>query len=136
MFNKFKAFCTKPNFGLLLIRVVIGSMFMIHGIPKFLGGFPVLESIGQTMAIFGITAYPVFWGFMAALSEALGGLLMILGWQFRIAMFFLMSVMAVATYSTYLSTHDLHRYGWSLELTAIFLGLMFVGPGRFSIDKS
>jgi len=136
MLNKLRTFFTKPNFGLLVIRVVIGAMFIQHGVTKFLAGKPTLEALGKSMAIFGVGAYPIFWGFLAALAESLGGLLMVLGYHFRVAMFFLTCTMIVATISMYQSTHDILHYGWSLEIGAVFLGLLFVGPGRFSIDKS
>lgn len=136
MLNKLKTFFTKPNFGLLLIRVIVGAAFIHHGTAKFLAGKPVLEGLGKSMAILGVEVYPIFWGFLAALAESLGGLLMVLGYHFRVAMFFLMSTMIVATLVMYQSTHDYSKYGWPLEIGAVFLGLLFVGPGRFSIDKS
>ena len=77
-----KMFCNffaKPNFGLLLLRILLGAMMVMHGVPKFLGGSALLTEIGQKMAVLGITFAPLFWGFCAALLETLGGVLLVLG---------------------------------------------------------
>jgi len=43
--------------------------------------------------------------------------------------------MAVATYTTFNGFGSFMKFAWALEMTAVFLGLIFIGPGKYSIDK-
>src|SRR4029079_10634992 len=91
----------KPDLGLLIIRLVLGVAYATHGVAKFMGGTPVLEKIGGALQVFGITAFPVFFGGLAALCEMFGGCLIFLGYKFRFAAFAIFLVMAVAFYSLF-----------------------------------
>lgn len=127
--------------GLLIIRLGIGLSFLIlHGYPKLMGGTPMWEGIGGSMGNLGINFAPTAFGFMAALTEGLGGLLFAIGLFFRPACIFLFLVMVVAaTYHLSLPAGS-QGAGWgqashAIEVGAVFLGMMFVGPGKYSIDK-
>lgn len=125
----------KPDLGLLVIRLVLGITYAIHGVTKFMAGTPVLEKLGGALQVFGISAFPVFFGGLAALCEMLGGCLIFLGYKFRFAAFAIFLVMAVAFYSHFAASDPFNSYAWALEMSAVFLGLIFIGPGRYSIDK-
>lgn len=125
----------KPNFGLLAIRVIVGAIFMGFGIPKLMNGVSQWTMLGGAMSIFGVTAYPAVFGFVASLSEALGGLLIVLGFQFRVATIALFFTMFVASCFLYTQGHDFMAISRPVELMAVFLGLTFVGPGKYSVDK-
>jgi putative oxidoreductase len=72
---------------------------------------------------------------MAAFAEFGGGMLFILGFLFRPAAILLTINMAVAT-TMHLKNGDAFGvYSHAGELFFVFLGLIFVGPGRFSIDR-
>ena len=71
------------DLGLLIIRLGLGIMFIMHGYPKLTGGPEMWEKIGGAMGNVGINFLPVFWGFLAAFAEAVGGLLFALGLLFR-----------------------------------------------------
>ena len=131
------------DFGLLLLRVSIGGLMIFHGVPKILSGSERWEWLGSQMAIFGITFWPVFWGFMAAFSEVVGGLLLVVGFLVRPACFFLICTMIVAVCHHIvepvkgLSGIENFNYYISnpLSLAFVFLSIMFMGPGRFSVQK-
>ena len=112
---------------------------IMHGVPKFLGGSKVLENVGEAMEVIGIEFYPVFWGFMAAITEVIGGLLIILGFQFRFASFFLFFTMLIATLMHMqddLSIRYINQVvAHPLSLACVFLALIFIGPGRFAISR-
>ena len=123
------------NFGLLLLRVGIGIMFMIHGYPKLIGGPEVWAKIGGVLSTLGIGFAPTLMGFMAAISEFIGGLLLILGLFTRPACFFLFSTMVVAT-SMHINNGDsFGRYSHALEAVILFLSFIFIGPGEISLDE-
>lgn len=122
------------HFGLLALRVGLGVMFIIHGSGKIFGGPEKWAQVGQAISLWGIHFFPTFWGFMAAFAEFGGGILLILGFLFRPAALMLTITMAVAT-TMHLSRGD--GFGdWShaAELGIVFLGLVFVGPGKISLD--
>ncbi len=67
------------NEGLLVLRIGIGIMFMLHGFPKLTGGPEAWTKVGGALSAIGINSAHTFMGFMAAISEFGGGLLLLLG---------------------------------------------------------
>ncbi|WOO42383.1 DoxX family protein [Rubellicoccus peritrichatus] len=137
MLSTVSKFLDKPDFGFLIIRVIVGVIFVAAGIGKFLGGSETLEGVGQAMSIVGISFAPLFWGFLAALVETVGGLLLIVGFLFRGSAFFLLGTMIVAT-AVKVSTGDdfVKDIGYPLAMAAVTAGLLFTGPGKIAIQKS
>ncbi|MFD1185762.1 DoxX family protein [Pontibacter rugosus] len=122
------------HFGLLLLRVGIGIMFILHGWPKLAGGPERWEMIGQSMQSLGIDFAPTFWGFMAGFAEAAGGLLLALGLLFRPACFLLVLTMLVATTKHATAGDGFAGYSHALEAGILFFSLLFIGPGKYSLD--
>lgn len=127
------------DIGLLIIRLGIGaSTLVFHGYGKITGGAALWEKLGSNMKTFGIDLYPVFWGFMAAFSESICSALIIMGLFFRPATVLLSITMIVAV-STHLTLPaGADGAGWTaashaLELLAIYVGLFFVGPGKYRL---
>jgi putative oxidoreductase len=88
------------DIGLLLLRIDIGAMFIYHGLPKIFGGPQMWVKVGMmAMPGLGIKFAPAFWGFMAGISEFVGGILIIFGLFFRLACTLLLITMAVAAYT-------------------------------------
>ena len=126
------------NFGLLIIRVGLGIMFIYHGYPKIIGGVKTWEMIGSATGNVGIHFLPVAWGLLAALTETVGGFLLIIGLGFRLACLFLLIDLTIA------ALFHLHQTGaegglmaasHAIEDAVMFAGLLFVGPGKYSMDK-
>ncbi|TGE24553.1 DoxX family protein [Hymenobacter aquaticus] len=124
------------DLGLLLLRVGIGVMFTIHGYPKLMGGPAMWTQVGGVMKMVGLDFAPAAWGLVAALAEAVGGQLLALGLFFRVACAFLLGTMLMATLMHVLSGDDFNAYSHALESTFLFLGLLFVGPGKYSLDQT
>ncbi|MCG7339497.1 DoxX family protein [Staphylococcus sp. ACRSN] len=59
--------------GMLLIRLMLGLTFIIHGSQKVFSGF------GEPMHMMQSLGMPAFLGILLALFEFIGGILMILG---------------------------------------------------------
>ncbi|GGF25835.1 DoxX family protein [Hymenobacter cavernae] len=123
------------DLGLLILRVGIGIMFTIHGYPKLIGGPEKWVEIGSVMKSFGISASPVMWGLLAAVSEAIGGQLLAFGLFFRVACLLLLGTMLVATAMHLMNGDDFNGYSHALEAAFLFLGLLFAGPGKYSVDQ-
>jgi len=122
------------NTGLLIIRVGLGIMFIMHGYPKIVGGPDMWKGVGGAMGNVGITFAPVFWGFLAAITETFGGFLFMIGLAFRPASLLLAFVMLIATLFHYKS-EGLMSASHAIELGIVFIGFAFVGPGKYSVDK-
>jgi putative oxidoreductase len=125
------------DFGLLLLRVGLGAMFVfVHGWPKLQAGAARWKEVGGAMKYLGIHFAPEMWGLLAALSEFGGGILLILGLLFRPACGALAFTMAVAATLLYKTGGTLSGASQPIELGIVFVALLFIGPGRFSLDKS
>ena len=121
--------------GLLILRIGLGGMFLFHGAPKIIGGPEKWEQLGMAMATFGIHFVPVFWGFLASFAEFFGGILIILGLFFRPACILLTINMTVAA-SMHLNRGDgLLGASHAIEDGIVFLSLIFIGPGKYSLDE-
>jgi len=132
----FKSLSQHADFGLLLGRVGIGAIFILFGWQKLSGGQAAWTHIGHAMANLGIGFMPNVWGLLAALSEFLGGILLVLGFLFRPAATLILLTMIVAVVATFRQhPHDFAAYSRPIEMFCILLVFLFVGPGKFSFDK-
>jgi putative oxidoreductase len=121
--------------ALLFLRVILGTLFLyLHGWPVLAGGIGRWRGLGEKMGYIGVHIAPGFWGFIAACSESLGCLLFIIGFVFRpscLMLFLTMTVLAIAEYRS----ASLGRAEYEIVMALLFFTMMFVGPGKFSVDK-
>ncbi|PST84993.1 DoxX family protein [Pedobacter yulinensis] len=123
------------NTGLLLLRAGIGIMFMVHGLPKLMGGPEMWAQVGGAMKVVGIDFAPTFWGLLAAIAEGIGGFLLLIGLFFRPAAIALAFTMIIAA-AMHLSNGDgMNGASHAIESAIVFIGLIFIGPGKYSVDK-
>jgi len=126
---------TPGSIGLLLLRLVGGSAMMMHGQSKIQNP---TTWMGENAPI------PGFFQALAAISEFGGGLAWVLGLLIPLASLGMFFTMAVAVYTHAIKMGDPFVASGpgqgSYELAAIYLSIavmfMFVGPGRFSLDKA
>jgi putative oxidoreductase len=132
----FKNLGRYKNFGLLLIRIGLGILFIYYGLPKLIGGPARWEKLGTAAGYVGIHFFPVFWGLMCALTETFGGILIIVGLAFRPVCLLLVLNLAVAAIFMYRLSGSFGDATHALEDAIVFAGLFFIGPGSYSVDKS
>ncbi len=125
------------DLGLLFLRLGIGVMMILHGWPKLAGGLPEWEKVGGAAGYIGIHFLPWVWGFMAAMTETIGGLLIVLGAGFRPVTMLLTFNFIVATAMVY-HTSKGEFISWSrpAEMLILFFSLIFIGAGKYSVDRS
>lgn len=123
------------NIGLLILRVGLGIMFILHGYPKMFGGPEVWEEVGTAMQYVGIDFAPMFFGFMAGVAEFFGGIFLLLGLFFIPSLVLLFLVMLIATINHFGAADTFSDYSHSIEMAIVFLSLMFIGAGKYSLDN-
>src|SRR5438105_9170298 len=123
------------NWGILLLRIGIGMAFvLVYGYPLISGGTEVWTKLGSAMGNLGINFAPEFWGFMSALTQFGGGILLVFGLLTRPVAFFMGFNMVVA-----MTQHFTHKDPWNIVilpimLISVFVSLLLFGGGRFSLD--
>jgi putative oxidoreductase len=128
------------DLGIFLLRVGFGfSMLIFHGYGKLTGGPEKWAKIGESLQIFGIDFYPVFWGFMAVFAEFFCSAFIIAGVFFMPATFFLSVNMIVAVLFHLYLPEESPAAGWqgasnAIEYLFVYIVLMISGPGRYKIN--
>lgn len=123
------------NTGLLILRVGLGVMMMYHGLPKIMGGPDKWAGLGSSMKVIGIDFFPTFWGLMAALAEGMGGFLLVLGLFFRPVNMLLVFTMIIAALVHFGKGDGIKGASHAIEVGIVFFALIFIGPGKYSVDK-
>jgi putative oxidoreductase len=115
--------------ALLLLRVVLGIIFIWHGYPK-------LTHPNGMQGLFVQHGLPAYFVTVAGVLEVFGGALIILGFLTRIATLLLAIEMAVAIWKVHSAGGyvAVHNYEFPLVLAAACFALAAVGAGRASID--
>jgi putative oxidoreductase len=126
-------FASAGGFAPVLLRVMVGTVAIVHGWPKLknLGSF--IERVSKL----GLPVPEVF-ATAAALSEFLGGIALILGFFGRYAALFFGCVMAVAVFRVHWANGFLaSNKGFEFPLTLLVccVALILTGPGPISIDR-
>jgi putative oxidoreductase len=124
--------------GLLLIRIVVGLLFMAHGLQKLLGWFGGAGLQG-TASMFdrgglgpGRITAP-----LGGAAEFLGGLSLALGLLTPLGAIAVLAMMAGAVVAVHGRNGLWNSNGgveFNLVLAAIALGLTLAGPGGWSLD--
>ena len=128
----------------LALRLVTGLIFLPHGYSKVFGEGGA-AAFAADMPSYGI---PMFFGYIAAYAELLGGVLLIVGLVSRIDAFLLACNMitAIAVIHAPDALHEaqpgtiklfalLRGIELPLALFAMCAAIVLLGPGRFSLDS-
>ena len=135
---KSKVFSTSAEglqIALFLIRVNFGLIYIMHGLPKILGGTERWEGLGGAMETVGLGFAPTFWGFFAALSEFGGGILLVFGLLTRPAAALLAFTMLIATLMHITGGDPISSVLHPLKGLVVFVALLYSGPGSWAVDN-
>lgn len=123
------------DLGPLFIRIGVGLVFAVHGWQKFDGGVSNFAGFLQSLNV----PLPEVVAWLMTIAEGVGGVLLILGLFTRFVTLPLIVVMVGAILLVKVDVGFIvgNAPGGELDtaLLAGLLGLLFIGPGRFSLDS-
>ena len=124
----------------LPLRLTLGVIFIAHGMQKVFGmwGGPGWGAFTGGTTPFSFMRPAWFWLGAAAVSELVGGILVLLGLFTRVGAFFLAATMLTAIFGyhfqggLFLSNKG---YEYALALLGMSIALLVSGGGRASVDE-
>ena len=127
----------QADIAVLILRLVLGVIFIAHGSQKLLGLFGGHGWAGtlQSMAGMGI---PAPFAALAIIAEFFGGLGVLLGALTRLAAFGIASTMVVAILKVHLKNGlfaSNQGFEFPLACLALALALIAYGGGKWSLDS-
>jgi uncharacterized membrane protein YphA (DoxX/SURF4 family) len=127
MIKKFEA-------GTLLLRVLLGITFLVHGIVKFQGGIENIVGWFESIGLPGFLAYGV------ASFEVVGGVALIVGLGSRIVSAIFILLMIGATLKVklavgFLGNGEMAGYELDLAFLAMAVFIAINGSKMFSLDQ-
>lgn len=136
---------TWGEWAALPLRIVLGIIFIVHGYPKFfkvppIGGPKGFAGFLQQMSV----PYPMFFAWVVAVVEFIGGICLILGLLVRFWAPLMAIDMAVAIWKAKLpqggwrggfTRYDATGYEFDLTLLAVSLSLLILGSGALGLDR-
>ena len=116
--------------SLLVLRIVLGVIYLYHGYPK------LPHTHGNLQAVFVEHGLPAYFVYVSGILETFGGGLLLMGLFTRPAALLLAIEMCVAIWKVhslhgYMAVHD---YEFPLALAAACFALATLGAGLVSLD--
>ena len=117
-------------FAPLILRLVLGVVFIAHGYPKlfkdFAGTVGWFDSVGVKPA--------KFWVLVVGIVEFFGGIALIIGFATQLAALLIAINMLGAISLVKRKMGLVNGYEFDLALLAMALALVFLGAGFYAID--
>jgi len=139
-----KLLSTRDDVAPLIMRVVLGLVFLPHGAQKVLGWFGGYGLSGTLDFFTNTMGVPLFFALLVIAAEFLGAIGLIVGFLTRFAAFGIACVMTGAIFMVHLPNGFFMNWagnqageGYEYHLLAIALAvaLMIVGGGKISVDR-
>ena len=133
------------SFGLLLLRLSLGVIFIAHGSQKLFGAFGGYGLTATFNAFEEKLGIPPVLTLLAIIAEFGGGIGVLCGFLTRLSALGIASVMAMAMYKVH-AVHGFflnmpclpgkgHGIEFNLALIGMALALVFTGGGAWSVDR-
>ncbi len=133
-----KIFRSEKTRTFILIRLIVGLVFLSEGIQKFL--YPEITGVGR-FELIGFT-YAEFLAWFVAIFEVVCGTLILLGLLTRLSVVPLLVIMITAIITTKIPILNdkgfwfmAHAARTDFAMTLLLLFLLIYGPGKYSMDN-
>ncbi|HEY6660561.1 MAG TPA: DoxX family protein [Pyrinomonadaceae bacterium] len=125
------------DWALLIARIIVGSVFMVHGAQKLFGAFggPGLSAVVQGMG-------PI--GYLVTIGEFFGGLGLIVGFLSRFSAASIIVIMLgaigmvhskIGFFMNWAGKQPGEGFEYHLLAIAVLLTILIAGPGRFALGR-
>jgi putative oxidoreductase len=133
-------FSTRAGYGLTVVRILVGIIFVAHGGQKLFGLFGGygLAGTAQYMESLGLTPGYVM-ASLAGGAEFFGGVALIIGLLARPAAVALIFMTLVAIFSVHIHNGLFmanNGFEFALALLGALIAILIEGPGRLSLDRA
>ncbi len=120
----------KPSGGALILRIALGSLFIIEGWGK-------LMDLGGTIKFFGSLGFngPAGWVALVIAAELIGGICILLGILTKPACFALAFEMAIIVFGLPSKGGMFWGHPYEFFLFLALLSLYIGGPGKYSLAR-
>ena len=127
------------DIAILALRLALGLMFAAHGLQKAFGlfGGPGIGGFSEMLSGLGFKP-SLFWAYLAAYAELVGGILLAIGFLTRGAASVLLVLILVAAFKVHLNKGFFLSQGgfeYTFIIFSVCLALILLGPGKFTIFK-
>jgi len=127
------------DFGLLLIRLIIGLLMAFYGYEKLIHFNEMASSDFWTKQVSFLGMPSTISLGLTVFAELICSLLLIVGLFSRVSLFFLLFCMAwiflvVFPFSIGDKGDNGYQFNVAFVYFAIYFGLFFTGPGKYSLD--
>lgn len=127
------------DFGLLILRIVLGGTLGAHGLQHLFGAFggPGVAGFARVLGGFGFTQQTTMLSWITGISEVGGGLLVILGLFTPLGAAALLGITVNIVHAKFHGGFFMGQgngFEFELVLAALSFALLFTGPGRISLD--
>ncbi len=135
-----RTFEKSASWAPLIIRIALGTIFIVHGSQKLFGAFggPGISGFAGYMGKMGIPVAPALLSLIVAMVEFFGGIFILAGFLTRWAALFISIDMLMAILLVHISKGFFISSGgaeFALANLSMALSLLFTGAGgRWSID--
>lgn len=125
------------NLAILTLRLCLAVVFIGHGLQVAFGlfGGSDISGFSEMLVSLGFKA-PMVWAYVAAYTQLIAGLFLILGFLTRFAAFSLFIFMLVAMLKVHISKGFFMQTGgfeYNFVLICICIALMLSGSGKFAM---
>lgn len=127
---------TNKDLGILIIRLTIGVLMLMHGLPKLFNGVAGIEGMLANVGL------PKFFALGVHVGETLAPILIIAGFRTKLASIIFAFNCLVAIFLAHSADiFAMGKYGgWALELLGLYLlgsvALIFSGGGKYALSKA
>ncbi len=119
------------TWSLLIVRIVVGGIFVVHGSQLLLGAFG-----GPGLA--GTVSHMGQIGYLVAIGQFFGGLGLLVGVLPRFSAAALIVIMLGAIYQVHMKNGFFNQQGgyeFNLALIGLLLSILIAGPGAYSFSE-
>src|SRR5688500_17854745 len=121
--------------GILILRAGLGVVLLVQGILHLVKGQNHWALVALSSNVPGVHTSPVVFGCIAIACIIGGGLLLLMGLYFRLGCMLLVAVVSAVLYSKVKGGVGYPELVNVAAALAVVTGLMFMGPGKHSLDE-